>query len=141
MDYAEAIREELEELDMHFHLRQMDDAVMFILPMSAKNVPGLNVNLKIGEDDTAKIYCYLAKDVKEERRTAMLETLNSLNDRYKFLRLALDKDNDVSADYDFVIFGDEETACKQVISMVMLISDIMDHCVEDIMCTIWGKEN
>lgn len=71
----------------------------------------------------------------------MLETLNSLNAKYRFIRLSLDQDSDVTADYDFILYGDEESACKHVIVLTFLLTEVMDNCIKSIISTIWKEDS
>lgn len=141
MNYAKAVEQELNDLGMHFDIRVKGEDTIFSLPMRAENVPGFNIRLRISEKGDSKMWCFLARNVKKEKRAAMLETLNSLNDQYRFLRLSLDQDSDVAADYDFILCGDEASACEHVVAMIFLLTEVMDECVKSIMSTIWREDS
>lgn len=141
INYAKAVEKELNYLGMNFDIQIEGEDTIFSLPMSSENVPGLNVKLRMSEKGDSKIWCFLAKNVKKEKRAAMLETLNSLNDRYRFLRLSLDQDSDVAADYDFILCGDEESAAEYVVAIIFLLTEVMDKCVKSIISTIWREDS
>lgn len=108
MNYAKAVENELNNIGLRFDIQVRGKNTIFSLPMHSENVPGFNLKLHISEKGDSKIWCLLAKNVKKEKRTTMLETLNSLNAKYRFIRLSLDQDSDVTADYDFILYGGEE---------------------------------
>lgn len=140
LNYAEIIKNSFEQNDWNFTFKQIDDEIFFSLPLGAKNLPGLDVKLIVDTDGDCKIRCYLAKGVAENKRVEMLDTLNALNTKYRYVTLSMDSDNDVLASYDFRIFGDEETANRQVGAMIFIVSRIMDKCVPKIMRIIWSGD-
>lgn len=140
MNYAEVVEKYFTDNDWNFTFKQIDDEFFFSLPLGAKNLPGLDVKLIVDTDGDCKIRCYLAKGVAENKRVEMLDTLNALNTKYRYVTLSMDSDNDVLASYDFRIFGDEETANRQVGAMIFIVSRIMDKCVPKIMRVIWSGD-
>lgn len=141
LNYAEIIEKSFADNDWNFTAKRIDDEIFFSLPLGAKNLPGLDVKLIVDVDGDCKIRCYLAKSVDDRKRDEMLETLNALNARYRYVTLSLDSDNDVLASYDFRIFGDAETADRQVGAMIFIVSRIMDKCVPKIMRIIWNSDD
>ncbi|MBO4400292.1 MAG: YbjN domain-containing protein [Selenomonadaceae bacterium] len=140
LNYAEIVEKYFTDNDWNFTAKKIDDDIFFSLPLGAKNLPGLDVKLIVDTDGDCKIRCYLAKGVADKKRDEMLEVLNSLNTKYRYVTLSLDTDNDVLASYDFRIFGDAETADRQVGAMIFIVSRIMDKCVPKIMRVIWNDD-
>ena len=140
-DYPQVLEDIFTERDLHFDIKQAGEKTIFRLPMSAKNCPGLNVHLNISEHGDAQIRCYLAENVKDYQRDALMPVLNSLNNRYRYITLSIDSDGDVLSTYDFTFFSeDEEVITKQVLTMLYLVSDIMDKCIPKIMKAIWSTQ-
>lgn len=140
-DYPQVLENIFTERDLHFDVKQAGEKTIFRLPMSAKNCPGLNVHLNISEHGDAQIRCYLAENVKDYQRDALMPVLNSLNNRYRYITLSIDSDGDIVATYDFTFFSeDEDVITKQVLTMLYLVSDIMDKCIPKIMKAIWSTQ-
>ena len=139
IDYGEVVKGAFEGNGWHFNVRKLEDKTIFALPMSAKNCPGLNVKVDVATSGDSKIRCYLAEDTPKSKHKELLEVINALNNRYRYITLSLDSDGDILAAYDFTIFGTDETAIeKQAMSMVVLLSDIMDKCIPPIMKIVWS---
>lgn len=142
IDYGEVVRESMENRGWRFQSRKIEDKTIFSIPMSAKNCPGLNVRFEVSAAGDSKIRCYLAEDTPKSVRLQLLEVINALNSRYRYLTLSLDSDGDVLAAYDFTIFGtDQEVIDKHAGTMIIILSDIMDKCIPPIMKVIWSVDD
>ncbi len=142
VDYAEVIERKFSQTGWKFNTKKMDGRTIFSIPMSAKNCPGLHIKLDVSEDGDAKIRCYLAENTPQSAHEELIEVLNSLNGRYRYITLSLDSDNDILAAYDFTMFGDDEDMIERHAgTMVMLTSDIMDKCLPKIMRVVWSAED
>lgn len=139
VNYAEIMAQELKEHNMSFTRKVREDKSIFTLPMSADNAPGLSVKLIIDEDGDCKLRCYLANNVPNEKKADMLQVLNDLNAKYRYICLSIDKDGDICASYDFTVHEGDVPIFVQIIAMVFLYTDIADDCIPDIMQTLWAK--
>ena len=137
LNYVEIIKQAFINNDWHFSSREVDDETIFSLPMDSKYLPTLDVKLILDSDGDCKIRCYIARNMHYSKRAAMLEVINTLNSKYRYITVSLDSDGDILAAYDFTIFGNAIVADKQVGTMVYLVSDIIDKCVPAIMKVIW----
>ena len=139
IDYGEVVRESFENKGWRFQARKVEDKTLFAIPMSAKNCPGLNVRLEVSDSGDSKIRCYLAEDTPKSVRVQLLDVINSLNNRYRYVTVSLDSDGDILAAYDFTIFSkDPESIDRQAGTMVLILSDIMDKCIPPIMKVVWS---
>ena len=137
-DYGQAVKEAFENVGWRFTTRQLEDSTLFALPMSAKNCPGLHIRIEVSQKGDCKIRCYLAEDTPKSVYNELLEVLNTLNSRYRYVTLSLDSDGDVLAAYDFAIFTqDQNVINRQVSTLSVLLSDIMDKCIPPIMKVVW----
>ncbi len=140
-DYPQVLEDIFNERDLNFDVKQVGEKTIFRLPMSAKNGPGLNVHLNVSERGDAQIRCYLAKNVEDYQHETLLSVINYLNSHYRYITLSIDSDGDISATYDFTFFSeDEDVITKQVLTMLYLVSDIMDKCTPKIMKAIWSTQ-
>ena len=141
-NYGEIVERAFDNNGWHFNVRKLEDRTIFALPMSAKNCPGLNVKFDVSDNGDSKIRCYLAEDTPESKRAELLAVINLLNNKYRYITISLDNDGDILAAYDFTIFAtDEKVIDKQVRTMVVLLSDIMDKCIPPIMKIIWSASD
>lgn len=141
INYGQVIENAFSSNDWHFNVKKFEDRTIFALPMSAKNCPCLNVKFEIAAKGDSKIRCYLAEDTPKSKRLELLAVVNTLNSKYRYVTVSLDSDGDILAAYDFTIFGTDETVIeKQVVTMVVLLSDIMDKCIPPIMKVVWSAE-
>ena len=142
INYAEVAEAFFEQNDWNFEVKELPDGdTMFSLPFSAKNLPGINLKVIIAPNDTCKIMTYLANNIPDGKRAAMLEVLNKLNMKYRYLKLILDSDNDVVASYDFSFYGDEEAAVEALEEIIYLVKSSMDESVPKIMKLIWADDD
>ena len=140
INYAETVENVFRDKNLSFGAKKDTDdgAIIFSLPMSADNAPGINVvKLRVSEKGDSKLWCYLASNVPSRKRLAVIYALNKLNGRYRYICLSLDKDGDVHASYDFALFGDEEAVGDHVMAMLFLVADVMDHCIPTIWKVMW----
>lgn len=139
VNYAEVMAQALKEHNMSFTRKVREDKSIFTLPMSADNAPGLSVKLIIDEDGDCKLRCYLANNVPKGKKTDIIQVLNDLNAKYRYICLSIDQDGDICASYDFTVHEGPVSIFVQIIAMVFLYTDIADNCIPDIMQTLWAK--
>lgn len=141
LNYPQILEDIFNDNDLHFGVKQAGEKTVFRLPMSAKNCPGLNILLSVSPRGDTQIRCYLAENVKDYQRAELLNVINSLNTRYRYITLSIDSDGDILSTYDFTFFSeDEKIITKQVLIMLSLVSDIMDKCMPKIMKAIWSTQ-
>ena len=140
-DYPQALENIFNQRDLHFNVKQVGEKTVFRLPMAAKNCPGLNVHFQISGHGDAQLRSYLAENVKDYQRDALMPVLNYLNNRYRYITLSIDSDGDIVATYDFTFFTeDTDLITTQALTMLYLVSDIMDKCIPKIMKAIWSTQ-
>ncbi len=90
------------------------------------------------DDDGNSVHMLTAPiaSVPEERIPRMLETINDLHKRFRWVRFYIDDDNDLVADSDIII--DDVTAGDMCVELVMRTASIVDDVYADIMKTLWG---
>ena len=140
-NYGEILAEIFTNNDWQFGLKKRDDSTVFRLPMSAKNCPGFNIILSVSDIGDTKIRCYLAEDTDASKRSKIIEVLNELNSRYRYVTLSVDDDGDVLAAYDFTIFSKDIDEIKlAVCGTIVLFVKVADSCVPPIMKVIWSDD-
>ena len=141
IDFQELIEEVLTENDWIFNLQRNKNETSFICPMGAKNIPKLEVMLIVDAEGDCKIRNYLIRDISEKKRQRMLEIVNDLNKKFRYITFSIDEDGDLLAAYDFSIFStDKEVVDKQVGTMLCITGEIMDKCFPKIMKALWEDD-
>ena len=141
IDYSEVVEKFFEQNDWKFEVDELPSGnKMFTLPFGAKNVPAINLKIIISQKNTCKILAYLANEIPDSKRAAMLEVLNKLNRKFRYIKLVLDSDNDVMASYDFSFYGDEETAVTALDEIIYLVKSSADESIPKIMQLIWADD-
>lgn len=108
------------------------------LPM--KHTESLTVKVRGDAGGACKFWCYPVIGIPASRRSAVLETLNELTGRYRFVRLELDEDNDVCASYDFWQGGDEQAAIRIGRMSLMTFAAVVEECVPEILKAQYREE-
>lgn len=139
MNYLDAAEKALEQMKFHYTKQETSRGPVYEIPMSSKNLPGLDLRLRVSEKGDSKLWCYPVKNVPSGKRIAMLEALNTQMDSYRFVTLTLDGDNDVCASYDFALFGEAE-AIRHIRVMINLFSDVVDECLPGILKVLWSDD-
>lgn len=140
MDYAEIVESTFQSKGLNFHVKKGEKESVFSLPMHADNAPGLNIRMRVSRKGDSKIWCYLAGGIAASKRAIMLEVVNALNDRYRYICVSVDEDNDICASHDFSLYGDEESAAEHAMETLFLVTNVMDHCVPTILKTLWMED-
>ena len=141
VNYGELIAEILRNDDWQFSAKQVDDLTVFKLPMAAKNCPGFNVSFIVNDIGDVKLRCYLAEDTAQSKRGKLLEVVNDLNGRYRYITVSLDDDGDILAAYDFTIFSKDVDDMKlAVCGTTVLFAKVADNCIPSIMKALWSED-
>lgn len=141
IDFQEIVEEVLNENDWVFTMQREKDETSFICPMGAKNIPKLEVMLIVDAEGDCKIRNYLVRGISEEKFPRVLEIINDLNKKFRYITFSIDEDGDILAAYDFCIFSpDKEVVDRQVGTMMYIASDIMDKCFPKIMKVLWEDD-
>jgi hypothetical protein len=140
-NYASAIEKELEDMPFMFKVRKDEDETRFEVWMPSDRLQVLRVILIIDEDGDVKLRCYLASGVEARILPALREKINELNSRYRFVCLSVDEDDDVCASYDFILFGDEESAVRQAVTTLVIFADITDKCAPVLLPLTWNSDD
>ncbi|MBR1729921.1 MAG: hypothetical protein IJ728_10410 [Selenomonadaceae bacterium] len=141
INYAEIIERKFKEDEFIFTLNRYETATIFTIPMPAKNAPGLHIKLKISQMD-GRFFTYISDEIPKKKRIKILEVLNNLLDRYRYISLCLEDDGSICASYDFSFYTeDEDLIMRQVVTTLYLVKDIIDNCIPPIMMTLWQKDD
>lgn len=101
---------------------------------NCKNVNSIEVRFISTDDDSdVKVRLFSLLRVPTEKQSAVLEQLNILNNRYRFVRFFLDNDNDVNIAYDFTVSTSSDCLGASCFEMLRRFVDIADEAYPEIM--------
>lgn len=132
-DYVAVARRALESYGLTYQEDQYDDETVFGMLIELESVPSLHFTLLVNEHGDCKLRSILKKRVPSEKFPDILICLNQLNQRYRFITLALDGDADIQASYDVVLTGDQEAVQKQYDVSLNFFVNICDECMTEIL--------
>lgn len=90
------------------------------------------------DDDghTVAVRCFRLAHAKEDRFIDVLKICNELNNRFRWVKFVIDKDNDINVEIDCIV--NEETAGEVVLELVQRLCSIVDEAYPELMKTIYG---
>ena len=114
-----------------------DKADVVSAKFRAENSSGIEVKIFLSMDggDIA-VRCFSLITVPDSRRAAVLETLNSIMDEYRWVRLYLDEDKELTAAIDASV---TRASVGDVATELMLRAvNIVDEVFPRVMRAMWG---
>ena len=85
---------------------------------------------------TVAVRCFRLAHAKEDRFIDVLKICNELNNRFRWVKFAIDKDNDINIEIDCIV--NEETAGEVVLELVQRLCGIVDEAYPELMGAIYG---
>lgn len=141
INYCETVRKILTDNNFNFNVKDTEKGVVLTFGVSSKALPCINYTLSISTDGDTKLRSYIASRIDEAKKDEMLELLNLLNTRFRFVVFNLDEDSDVCVTYDFALYGEEKTISELVLDAIYVVSRIIDQSAPDIMQLNWKKDD
>ena len=136
--YAKAIAKEMERNEMHYQTIETDDSTL--IEFSFKDSIPVEVLYDINDDSDAKIVTYPLRNIGREKKEAMRKAVEELNQKYKFVKLYLDKDNDICISYDFEFYGeDTERIGRHGVFVLIRICKIISSCLPVLLHAAYGE--
>ena len=119
------------------HKRTLEDEKIFYqLTFHETGVLGGKMNVVIDKMFSTEIGAFAAKGISQDIRSNMLEKINEINREFRFIRIVMDKNNDIYSCQQFILFGNEEIMCKQIVTNIVAFYDLHSRAVRKIMETI-----
>ena len=137
-DYAQCIKQLLEKERLPFFV-EVEDDVEFCIPEGSVRKLKKPVYLSVDEKGYCIFRCFLANKVESFRKKAVLEAMNELNRRYRYISIYLTQYQSVLGTYNMQLYGDKESACEYVVRFLYLFAGIMSECDPRIEKAIWSS--
>lgn len=80
----------------------------------------------------AEISAFIARGITEDKRSAVLEEMNEVNDGVRLINVCMDRNHDVYSYQQFILAGDEHIMCKQIIMNLVVFYDLHKRAAEKI---------
>lgn len=132
---------------IHQHLSQAEGLKAFIDETENTSAVWLQFGIKNGgsyrirfistdNDNDVAVRIFSLLSVEDDKRPQVLQALNTLNRRFRFVKFTLDDDGDVNVEYDFpVSAGNLAAASKE---LVVRIVSIVDKAYPELMKAMWA---
>ena len=91
------------------------------------------------DDNDAQVRSAPIAKCPEDKRGAACELLNSLNSRFRFPKFVMDKDGDITVQYDIPLKVPDDALGDIAMELLIRISHIADEAYPEIMRFIWGS--
>lgn len=139
--YAEIIKQILDKMEMKYIEDEKDENVFFNIPINTENINTLLLHLIVDKDGRLSARCRMATNIPKEKEFGVLRIINSINERYKLLKVYLDDDMDVMFQYDaHLLQSTYETYENEVVKILMMIR-ICANENANIYKAIWGSDS
>lgn len=141
--YANALRDELERNGFKFRENDLDDGVRFTLSMiGGKAIGSLSYHIIAHENGQLAYRCLVAHDIDEDKIPKLLRTCNALNNRYRYVKLNVDKDNDLMAEFDVITPEglESEQLGEYIMTVFAVYADTLDDCLPKLYAAMWGED-
>ena len=106
---------------------------LFIIPCSLKNINNTQIFAIIGEDDIQMAMLNYI-NVPENKKTVVVEKINELNSKYRWIKLQLEN-GCVSSTIDAVF--DDGSLLSIWDNLILRITTISETCYPEIMKVLW----
>lgn len=128
----------LEEKEIKYQCEEREGKSDWVcVRFSGNNAPSVEVQLFFHEDEEdVALRSFSIVRVPQAKTAGMLTLLNSLMEEYRWLRLYLDEDNEVTATIDAVISAD--TAGPVSFELLMRMVGIVDDIYPRLMKELWA---
>lgn len=138
MIYAEAISRKLAADNWFFDRVDSEDETMFMIPMGIDNSPGLLIRIFAEYSGSVKIRSRLLKNTAKDKRKELINALNSINTRFRFICFSIDNDGDIFATYDFNSSGEPDEVADITFKMFGLFTNIVNEAFPIIAKALWN---
>ena len=82
---------------------------------------------------SAELNCFAAKGISSNLRSEVLARINELNQEFQFVKMVMDKNGDVYSCQQFILVGNEEIMCKQIVTNLVAFYDLHKRAAQKIL--------
>lgn len=137
-DYKVSIEKALNRAGMSYSYVDNDNIRVFDLVFDTNYIPQIELRLFVESDGSISDRICLAKNIDPNKQTGMLLLINQMNERYRFAKFVLDKNNDLYIYREDRLQSSSDECCDKILSDIELLMKIVDDSLPDIMRLTWG---
>ncbi len=129
---AELFIANLKSKDLTFQVKEMDDETLVAFPYN-----GRKTNVIFGGEDGEHVQLMtLIESVPEEKFVDVVLACNQLNARFRYVKFAVDKDNDLMVFTDAIL--DPSSADEECFELLVRSLKLIDEAKKPLMNAIYG---
>jgi len=135
--------EEFKTHNLKYSIREKEEIQIIDVPFGIQNGPSVIIHYITSDqrNDLSIQITDLAHNVPDEKRIRMLETINTLKKKYRFIKFTLDSDNDLDVKADFPSTTSDESLGPMAFEMFVRIMRIMGDAYPKIARTLYSLED
>ena len=132
--------EEFKTHNLKYSIRENEIVQIVDVPFGIQHGPSVIIHYITSEqgNDLTILITNLVHNVPEEKRTRMLETINTLNKEYRFIKFTLDSDKDLEVKADWPSATADESLGPMAYEMFIRIMRIMEEAYPMIARTLYS---
>lgn len=137
MDAIEVITRKFDELELRYRVTKGKNSD--VIRMGTTTDSGAKIEYVIfpsGRESDVSMRVYSLVKVPENKRSQLLRLCNDLNSKYRYVKFGIDKDMEVSVEYDFA--RNNGDLAEAVMEMVVRFHKIINEAYPMFMHAIWA---
>ena len=128
----------LDQKEIKYNILTLKESSAVQVKYSGDNFSTLEILFISSDDDSdvkVRVFGFVS-GVPKDKRGAVLETINAMNDKFRYVKFTLDSDDDLNISYDVPVSEKEvgSIACEMVARFV----NIADEAYPEFMKAIWS---
>lgn len=139
INYSTMLQEALKEDGFLFTATEKEKVTVLTFGIKVKSVPDVNYKLTVNPSGDTKLYSFLCTGIDECKRDRVIELMNELNCRFRYVTFDIDNDNDVCVSYDFGLYGTKEDVLKLATDAIGVCTQIIKEAFPKVMKIAWEE--
>lgn len=131
------IYDAMEAKGLKASIQEIDESSVVNVGFSLDNGAPIQIRfVSMDEDNDVGMYVAELVHVEADKAKNLLPVLNRFNTKYRYVKFALDRDNDINVKYDLPLSNDEVGECA--LEMVARFVQIIREVYPELMRTLWN---
>ena len=128
---------ELQSKDIKFDSKEIDGGKDWVMVrFTGKNCPTITTQFFFDADgESVSAKCFTICQVPKDKRNAMLDAVNTMNVKYRWLSFYIDGDEEVTCNADSVL--NAETSAEVCFNLLVRFITIVDEAYPELMKALW----
>lgn len=135
---TQIIAQAFDQRGLKYNIREVGSLSTVELAFSGDNVDVKLNFISSDNDNDVKVLSNTFAKFPESKLSTGYKLANDLAREYKYLKFTIDKDGDMSAQYDFPLKTQDEALGEFAIEMAARFTKIINDCYPKIMKALWS---